>query len=90
MAILIANPIAVLRGTYQGIKPCKNPNYFNLILALEYDIPAPGLRPELLLHDSEDMHKFQSLEQGKSYHFKVSVGVQKASEKNGKSYSGTW
>lgn len=87
MAVLISNPIGLFRIRYDGIKPCRNPDYFNALISF-LDHTIPGVyRPELCLHSSaESSLIFQSLKIGSTYTVKASIGVQQGNQKDGKTY----
>ena len=85
MAVLVARPVGVCRIRFLGINPCKNPDYFNALFGLEYDIQGQ-FKPEKHLHSSEDGHIFAGLQPNQDYLIRAAVGINSANEKDGKTY----
>ena len=85
MPVIVVRPVGMFRAKFEGIEACKNPNYFNLLISPQYDVSG-DFKPEKYLHNAEDADKFKYLQAGKDYYFKAAVGINSASNKDGKSY----
>ncbi len=85
MAVLVARPVGIFRVRFLGIKPCNNPDYFNAIFGLEYDVQGQ-FKPEKHLHSSEEGHIFAGLQLNQDYLLRAAVGINSANQKDGKNY----
>lgn len=89
---IVANEVGVFRCQYQGIKSCKNPDYFMLMLRFEVEVmdeiknwdSLP--QTQYLLVEASDTAKFSACQIGHIYHFKMSVSYQSANTRDGKNY----
>lgn len=89
---ITASEVGVFRAKFNGIKPCENPDYFMAKLSFEIEVMGqikdwntiPST--QYLLHESSEVNKFQGLQEGQIYLFKMSISYQSANERNGKTY----
>ena len=92
MATLTIDEVGTFRCKFHSIKPCANADYCMVAVYFEglienqvKDWNTLG-RPVYLLHNSEDVDKFASMQPGHVYALKMAVGFQRENESNGKTY----
>lgn len=89
---IVASEVGIFRCRFDGIDSCKNPEYCMVKLAFELELAGEVKdwkalpQTQYLLHDAGDISKLQHCQKGQAYLMQMSVGLQSANERDGKTY----
>lgn len=86
--------VAHLEGSFVGIEPCNNSDYFQAIFNFPEEVygkifkveEMPRPKQTRILCDSDKDKNLLNLERGKKYRLLCSLGVRQPNERNGKRY----